>query len=128
MRCVIRTPEAELYDGEVEMAVLPAVDGELGVLPRHASLILALGTGACRLKTKSGPAAFALSGGFSRVHKDVLTVLTTRCEPGAAIDRAAAEKGLADAKAAPATGADAREKKRDSITWARARLAAAARR
>ena len=124
MRCIVRTPELELLDGEVEMAVLPATDGEVGILKGHAPMILALGVGACRLKTREGALAYAISEGFCRVHKNVVTVLTTKAEAGETIDRDEAEKALAEAKAAEAKGIEAHEKKRESITWARARLAA----
>lgn len=128
MRCILRTPEAELLDGEVVEAVLPATDGEIGILEGHASMILALGVGACRLKTSEETLTYALSGGFSRVHGNVVTVLTTKAEAGESIDRDEAAKALEEAKAAEVTGDQAREEKRRGITWARARLDAATRR
>ena len=119
MRCIVRTPDAELLDGEVEMAVLPGSDGEVGILAGHAPMVLALGVGACRLKTPEGTISYALSGGFTRVHKNVVTVLTTRAEAGAGIDPEEAKKALAEAK-----GMEGKDKEQ-GIIWARARLAAA---
>ena len=29
------TPDGQVYAGDVAMVVLPGVDGELGILPRH---------------------------------------------------------------------------------------------
>ena len=112
MRCVVRTPESAHFDGEVTVAVLPATDGEIGILPKHAAMVCALGTGACRLTTDEGVLKFALSGGFSRVRDNVITVLTTRCETGSKISAEEAKKALEEAKG-------------DDIPWARARLKAA---
>lgn len=125
MRCVVRTPEGELFDGDVRMAVLPATDGEIGILSGHAAMVVALGVGACRLETEEGIRTYALEGGFSQVHQSVVTVLTTRAEDGATIDRAKAEKALADLRTVEAKGPGARQEKLEKILWARARLSAA---
>jgi F-type H+-transporting ATPase subunit epsilon len=122
MRCVLRTPEAEHFNGDIRLAVLPATDGEIGILARHAAMVCALGTGACRLTTDKGVITFAMSGGFSRVHGDVVTVLTTRCEAGAEISEEEVRRSLEEARAA-----DPGEEKTERLLWARARLAAAKR-
>ena len=48
--------------------MVPAVDGELGILPRHAALVAALGFGELRIEEESGKKGrFFLEGGFVQV-------------------------------------------------------------
>jgi F-type H+-transporting ATPase subunit epsilon len=50
INCSILTPERTLYEGDVDMAVVQAHDGEMGFLGGHAPLISELGIGEIRLK------------------------------------------------------------------------------
>src|SRR3972149_4292367 len=43
--CTVVSPEGILFSGEVAIAVIPALDGEVGFLPRHADYVTALGAG-----------------------------------------------------------------------------------
>ena len=47
--CILATPDGAIFSGKARSIVVPAVDGELGILPRHAPLIGALGCGDQRL-------------------------------------------------------------------------------
>lgn len=39
------TPDESIYDGEVSMVVIPGVEGDFGVLPRHALFVSILRPG-----------------------------------------------------------------------------------
>ena len=46
----IVTPDGSAYDGDVVMAVVPGVEGELGILARHQPLVTLVGDGETRLQ------------------------------------------------------------------------------
>lgn len=77
MRVSIVTPDKTYFEGEAASVVLPAIDGEVGILPRHAPLISRLGHGVARIEERAGapPTRVAIYGGFLKVQDDVVTVL-----------------------------------------------------
>ena len=89
IRCTVVSPERQLFDGEVDHLVVPGTEGELGVFPRHAAMIAALGPGVVRLTTTAGGSErFAVRGGFLHVKKDVATLLVTDTVKPSDLDRA----------------------------------------
>ncbi|MEO8346117.1 MAG: F0F1 ATP synthase subunit epsilon [Betaproteobacteria bacterium] len=69
--------EAQIFSGEAEFVVLPGVDGELGIYPRHTPLFTQIKPGAVRIKLP-GQAAEELvfvQGGFLEVQPHKVTVL-----------------------------------------------------
>ncbi|MHC5021089.1 MAG: ATP synthase F1 subunit epsilon [Planctomycetota bacterium] len=99
MHCRIVTPDQAHFDGEADAVVLPAVDGELGVWPKHTSMLAQLGTGSLRLKTAAGVTSYALSGGFAEIGPDSVLVAARRVAQAPA-DLAQARSALAEARAA----------------------------
>jgi F-type H+-transporting ATPase subunit epsilon len=92
------TPERPVFEGAAESVVVPAHDGEVGILPRHARFLATLGVGELRVRTAGGVARFFVEGGFVQVADDRVTVLCDRAVPTSELDPAAA-----DAQAAAAT-------------------------
>ena len=45
LRLEIVTPDARAFSDDVEMVVLPAVEGEMGVLPMHVPLVTQIHAG-----------------------------------------------------------------------------------
>ena len=79
LRVVIVTPERAVLDQPAAFVVLPMIDGELGVLPRHAPLIGRLGKGELRITEPGGTKKkMRVEGGFAQVRSNVVTVLTER--------------------------------------------------
>ena len=69
--------EEQIYSGEAEFVVLPGIEGELGVYPRHTPLFTQIRPGAVRIKLP-GEAADELvfvQGGFLEVQPNRVTVL-----------------------------------------------------
>jgi F-type H+-transporting ATPase subunit epsilon len=91
IRCNVVSPERPLFEGSVDHLVAPGVEGELGVYPRHAPLIGALGPGLVRLHQGAHVERFAIRGGFILVKKDVVTLLVTDAVKPADVDRAKVE-------------------------------------
>jgi len=96
MRVKVLSPARAAFDGEAAGAVLPAFDGEWGILANHAPLVAALAAGRLRITRPDGSgAAFAVRGGFAQVRDNVLTVLTPECAGPGELDAAAVDAELA---------------------------------
>jgi F-type H+-transporting ATPase subunit epsilon len=79
LKVAVISPERTLFDGEAEMVVAPAWDGEVGILRGHAPMLVLLGEGRLRVTgTPAGERQFHVAGGFLQVADDVVTVLSER--------------------------------------------------
>lgn len=69
--------EEQIYSGEAEFVVLPGVEGELGIYPRHTPLFTQIKPGAVRIKlADGGQEEFVyVQGGFLEVQPTRVTVL-----------------------------------------------------
>jgi F-type H+-transporting ATPase subunit epsilon len=85
------TRERKIIDTEVDEVVLPASDGEIGVLPGHTPLLTTLKIGQMRYRTGSTIHRMVLSWGFAEVLPDRVIVLAERGVLASEIDPAAAE-------------------------------------
>ena len=80
------SPEGSVLSEQVEFAILPAIDGEVGILANHSPLISALKVGVIRY-TKDGKIhKIATSGGFLEVAENRAVVLADTAERGEMID------------------------------------------
>jgi len=79
----IVTPERLTWSGEATALVLPTVDGEVGILPKHEPYVTVLGLGEGRITTKDGNVELvAIIGGFVQVRPDrVLVLAESRLPP-----------------------------------------------
>src|SRR5213592_541817 len=97
----IVTRERKIVDVAVDEVVLPATDGEIGVLPGHTPLLTTLKIGLMRYHTVgSGAATFrlVLSWGFAEVLPDRVIVMAETARLPQEIDPAAAEESRRDAE------------------------------
>ena len=96
----IVSPEKLLLSRPVEMVVLPAYEGEMGVLVGHAPMIVLLRGGVIRLYD-GGTVREQLyvSGGFAEITQERVTVLATEATPLADISRDEGQRRLAAAEA-----------------------------
>jgi F-type H+-transporting ATPase subunit epsilon len=105
------TPEQPVFDGPADFVVVPAHDGELGILPRHARLLASLGVGELRITRGSELQRFFLDSGFVQVAAGTVTVLCERATPLDRLDPAALEAAAQQAKAAGAPNAQELQRK-----------------
>ena len=98
LRLEIVTAERVLFQGDVDAVVAPGIDGELGVLPKHAALMTALQPGELRYRNAEGEQQFAVTGGFMEVRGDHVSVLADAAERADEIDAARAEEAVARAR------------------------------
>lgn len=95
----IVSPEGRVFTDEVEMVVVPGVDGELGILPHHTQLVTALGTGELRIRRAGTTQYMLISGGFVEVRPDKVVIMAFVAEHSEAIDAAAAAEARRQAEA-----------------------------
>jgi F-type H+-transporting ATPase subunit epsilon len=95
------TPDGPVFEGEVEMLIVPGADGEIGVLARHAPLIAMLKAGSTRVHVKRETEVheFATGPGFFKVEQDRALALVDDAVDAKEIDDARARKQLEDAQA-----------------------------
>jgi F-type H+-transporting ATPase subunit epsilon len=100
LRLELVAPTAMVFEGDVQMVVLPGVAGELGILPRHAPLVAQLTIGRLRVLTADGEwLTFALADGFAKVQFDKVIVLADAAEEASQIDVERVRKAFARATA-----------------------------
>lgn len=69
--------EEQIYSGEAEFIVLPGIEGELGIYPRHTPLFTQIRPGAVRIKRPGDhqDEFVFVQGGFLEVQPTKVTVL-----------------------------------------------------
>ena len=95
------TPDGPVYEGEIEMLIVPGADGEIGVLARHAPLIAMLNAGSTRVhvKRETEVLEFATGPGFFKVEQDRALALVDDAVDAREIDDARARDQLETAQA-----------------------------
>jgi F-type H+-transporting ATPase subunit epsilon len=95
----IVTPESRAYSDDVEMVVLPAVEGEMGVYPMHIPLITQIKPGELVVTKGGQQIALAVGEGFVEVTGEKVSVIVDMALKEADIDEAAAEDAIRRAEA-----------------------------
>ena len=99
-QCVIVTPEQQAFDESVSQAILPAHDGQVGILTDRAPLLVKLGLGELRLDlVKGGTKVFFIEGGIAQMKDNKLTIVTNEAVEPADISAETARAELAEATA-----------------------------
>ncbi len=91
IRLTVVTRERKIVEVDVDEIVLPAYDGEIGILPGHTPLLTSLRIGVMRYRTGNTLQRLVISWGFAEVLPDRVIVLAERGVLPAEIDFAAAE-------------------------------------
>lgn len=115
LEVTVVSPARPIYEGEARFVTAPAWDrldpgrslygrgdpegrltvGQLGIFPRHAPLVAALGSGVLRIGLDGGRVArFAVSGGFLKVGDDRVTILVDRAVSETDVDEGEARREL----------------------------------
>ena len=95
------TPDGAVYEGEVEMIIVPGQIGDIGVLARHAPLIATLRAGSTRVHPGDGADVleYATGPGFFQVLENRAIALVDAAVEASQIDDAAARAQLEAAQA-----------------------------
>ena len=93
------TPQAQLLkDQEVDMVILPALLGEMGILPGHIPVLVQLSLGSLRYKKDGREEEFAVMGGFVEVADNVVNVFAEGADLADKIDEEAESQKIKKAK------------------------------
>lgn len=78
MKVAVISPEKTIFEGEADSVVVPAWDGQVGVMRGHAPMLVLLGEGEMRVLSGGSEQKFYVAGGFMQVADDTVTVLSER--------------------------------------------------
>jgi len=98
IRCEIVSQDRTVFQGDVDIVILPGAAGEMGILPHHAPVLAILKYGVIKIRYDGKEELFAVAGGVAEVQPDIVTVLADAAENVEDIDvtRAQAAKKRAE--------------------------------
>jgi len=88
----IVTPEAIVYSEDVEMVTLPAIEGQMGVLPHHVRLMTQIVPGEMIVRKNGRETFLAVGGGLVLITGDRVSIVTDLAIAAENIDEAKAEE------------------------------------
>jgi F-type H+-transporting ATPase subunit epsilon len=108
IRCEIVSQDRTVFQGDVDIVVLPGVAGEMGILPHHAPVLAILKYGVIKIRQNGKEELFTVAGGMAEVQPTIVTVLADAAENIEEIDitRAQAAKKRAEDALAKITPED----------------------
>ena len=70
------SPEASIVSSEVDMILIPGVDGDAGILPDHSPFMTTLRQGIVEVTFEQGNVKkYLVEGGFADITQDKMTIL-----------------------------------------------------
>ncbi|MDL1899404.1 ATP synthase F1 subunit epsilon [Anaerolineae bacterium CFX9] len=115
-KLVFREPEAD-------MIIIPATEGQMGVLPNHAPVLTTLGFGELIVRKGRAEERFAIYGGVVDVRPDKVVVLADLAESSYDLDMEAIEAARASAEKMLSEGVPPEQNREAALTLRRAELA-----
>ena len=110
------TPQKLAYSEKVDLLEGPAIDGLIGILPRHAPLVTAMDIGVVRVVKDGEETQIAISEGFMEVQPDHINLVVRTAELPEEID-------IDRAKSARERAEERLEKDKENVDFARAEAA-----
>lgn len=122
MQVEVVSNEQNIYSGQASFIVVPTVNGELGIYPKHEPIMSLVRPGALRLTVpdSSEEVFVAISGGVLEVSPDRVTVLADVAVRSEAMDQVRAEEAKRAAEMSVKNAGDEK-----SLAQAQSALAAA---
>ena len=100
---IVTAERVVLSEDGFDIVVAPGIEGQLGILPRHAPLMTILDIGELRARRANEEIHMAIAGGFLEVRADRVTILADAAERSEEIDIARAEAARRRAEEAMST-------------------------
>jgi len=94
LRLEIVTPESKTFSDEVDMVVLPGIDGEMGIYPMHVPLMTQLTPGTLAIVKGPQTTYLAVGEGFVEVTGERVSVMTDMAIEEQAIDEATVQAAI----------------------------------
>ena len=104
IRCEIVSQDRTVFEGDVDIVILPGAGGEMGVLPKHAPVLTTLKYGVVKIRKDGKEELFTVAGGVAEVQPDIVTVLADAAENVEEIDVVRAEAAKKRAEEALSKG------------------------
>jgi len=82
----VLTPDRKFFSGEAEGVVFKSVDGEMGVLARHAPTVAAVSVGPLRINAQGKWIEALVTDGFAEIMPDKVVILVDTAEYPEEID------------------------------------------
>ena len=76
----ITASDRKFYNGECEMMIFPAIDGQQGILPNHESMVTAVKAGELRFKVNGEWKEAAVGDGFVEIMPEFVVLLADTVE------------------------------------------------
>ena len=128
-QCVVVTPEQQVLDESCSQVILPAFDGEIGILTDRAPLLAKLGVGVLRIDLANGQKrSYFVDGGIAQMKDNRLTVLTTEASLPSDIDAESGRAEFAEATARKITDEKSFEDRQRALQRGRLKQTLASRR
>jgi F-type H+-transporting ATPase subunit epsilon len=94
LKLEIITPDAKVFEGDVEFVELPGAEGDMGVFPQHEALVAELKAGELKITQKGQVQVLAIGEGFAEITATSIGVLTDGAVNAKDIDEKAAEAAV----------------------------------
>lgn len=109
IQCEIVSQDRLVFSGEADIVVIPGMEGQMGILPRHTPVLTALNYGIITVRFKGREEHFTVAGGVAEVLPEKVTVLADAAENVEEIDieRALKARERAEERLKLMTAADA---------------------
>lgn len=118
------TQERRVFEEpQADMVIIPAAEGEMGILPRHAPILTTLGFGELVIRKGGAEERFAIYGGVVDVRPNKVVVLADLAESSFSIDSAAAEAARERAAQMMRSGLPPEQNREAALALRRAELA-----
>ncbi len=118
------TEERKVFEEpEADMVLIPASEGEMGVLPHHAPVLTTLGFGELVIRKGNAEERFAIFGGVVDVRPDKVVVLADLAESSFDLDLEAISSARERAAKMMAEGVPESENRTATLELRRAELA-----
>ncbi|MCS6835043.1 MAG: ATP synthase F1 subunit epsilon [Anaerolineae bacterium] len=118
------TQERKLFEEkQADMVIVPAIEGEMGILPRHAPVLTTLGFGEMVVRKGNAEERFAIYGGIVDVRPDKVVVLADTAESAYGISAEKAEEARARAAKMMAEGTHPDHNRQAALELRRAEMA-----
>lgn len=92
IKCDIVSQDRLVFSGEADFVLIPGMDGQMGILPKHAPVLTALNYGIITVRLKGHEEHFTVAGGIAEVLPDKVSVLADAAENVEEIDIERASK------------------------------------
>ena len=99
LKLEIVTPDAVAYSDDVDMVTLPAVEGQIGILPQHVPLMTQMVPGEMIVRKGGQDRFLAVGEGFVEITGDHVAILTDMAVAAESIDEGKAEEARQRAQA-----------------------------